>query len=119
MDFQPLHFLENISSDRVNGILKMISKAQQENNVNLVLGNSSLQASFKSQTHLKEGAGVQNSWEGTCSAWPDYIKEREAGMEGMSLETLGAGSMEPWVSPGDTHWNQAFRLVEMIIWGRV
>lgn len=61
MDFQPLHFLENISSDRVNGILKMISKAQQENNVNLVLGNSSLQASFKSQTHLREGAGVQNS----------------------------------------------------------
>lgn len=39
----------------------MIAKAQQENNVNLVLGNSSFQAPFKSQTHLTEDAGVQNS----------------------------------------------------------
>ena len=58
IDFQPLYFLETLSSHSVNGILKMISEAQQENNVNLVMGNSSLQASFKSQTHLREVPGV-------------------------------------------------------------
>lgn len=59
--FQPLYFPETISSYRVNGILKMISKAQQENNVNLVLGNSSLQVPFKSHAHLSEVPGVRDS----------------------------------------------------------
>lgn len=61
IDFQPLYFLETISSHSVNGILKMISETQQENNVNLVLGNSSLQAPFKNQALLREVPGIQDS----------------------------------------------------------
>lgn len=81
------YFLKTISSHSVNGIFKMIPKAQRENNVNLVLGNSSLWVLFKSQTHLREVPGVQNSREGTCLALPDYVKEREESVWGMSTET--------------------------------
>ena len=59
IDFQPLYFLETISSAGVNGILKMISKAQQENNANLALEIPSLQAPFTSKTHVRRVPGVQ------------------------------------------------------------
>lgn len=112
--FSTLYFLETISSHRVNGILKMISKTQQENDVNLVLGNSPLQAPFRSQTHLREVPGLRNSWGGACFAWPGFIKEREESVWGMGTKTLSA-ERGAWVSPGDTYWKQAFRLVEMVL----